>query len=419
MKPSITFFLDSRREKLNGKYPIKLNVFASKPQRLRKLYPIGFDMSEIEFNETWKSKKPKREFQHLRIQLDAILSKANEVASNLDPFTLESFEKKFLRQSGEGILLNYQYDQIIKELNSRNQIGNASNYDLSRKSLISFLAEKYPKKNFKRLTFHEINANWLKDYEFFMVNEKKRSHTTVSFYLRALRTIFNRAIEEGEIEKELYPFGKRKYQVPATKKVKKALSQTELQILFNAAPQNKEQEKAKDFWFFSYGCNGMNIKDIAQLQFKDIKEGKIEFFRAKTITTSKGSLKPIEVYLNDFSKSIIEKYGNESKNPDNYVFEIINNNQSPQEQRTKIQNFTRFVNQHIKKLCGLNDISTDISTYWARHSFATVSIRKGASLEFIQESLGHENLKTTQGYFAGFDQDNKKEFAKSIMDFNN
>ena len=82
-----------------------------------------------------------------------------------------------------------------------------------------------------------------------------------------------------------------------------------------------------------------------------------------------------------------------------------------------IKNFIKFVNQHIKKLCLANDITTEVSTYWARHTFATLAVRNGASLEFIQESLGHGDLKTTQGYFAGFDNEAKKEFAGKIMDF--
>jgi site-specific recombinase XerD len=58
-----------------------------------------------------------------------------------------------------------------------------------------------------------------------------------------------------------------------------------------------------------------------------------------------------------------------------------------------------------------------VSTYWARHSFATNAIRSGATMEFIQESLGHKDLATTQNYFAGFDSDTKKQFAKTIMNF--
>jgi site-specific recombinase XerD len=58
-----------------------------------------------------------------------------------------------------------------------------------------------------------------------------------------------------------------------------------------------------------------------------------------------------------------------------------------------------------------------VSTYWARHSYATNAIRNGASMEFIQESLGQGNIKTTQNYIAGFDDDVKKEFSQTLMNF--
>jgi len=89
---------------------------------------------------------------------------------------------------------------------------------------------------------------------------------------------------------------------------------------------------------------------------------------------------------------------------------------SAQVQFKAVQNFTRYVNQHLAKLCKANDLPI-ISTYWARHSFATVAVRKGASMEFMRESLGHSDMKTTLNYFAGFDDEAKKELALSIMDF--
>jgi len=89
-----------------------------------------------------------------------------------------------------------------------------------------------------------------------MINTKKRSRTTVSIYLRALRTVFNTAIAEKEIDAENYPFGKRKYQVPSVKSVKKSLSKADLKILMQAEAKNSEQQKARDFLFFSYICNG-------------------------------------------------------------------------------------------------------------------------------------------------------------------
>jgi len=205
--------------------------------------------------------------------------------------------------------------------------------------------------------------------------------------------------------------------VPAQKNVKKALSAEQLKILYNAEPKNVQQEKAKDFWFFSFACNGINIKDIALLKYKHVSDNKIDFIRAKTRRTSKAKLKTITVFLNDFSAEIIEKYGKKEGKSEDYVFDILADGLSAQEQKIKVHNFIRFINQHIKNLAKANDLPTGISTYWARHSFATNAIRKGAGMEFIQESLGHSDQKTTQNYFAGYECQSKKEFSKSIMDF--
>ena len=70
-----------------------------------------------------------------------------------------------------------------------------------------------------------------------------------------------------------------------------------------------------------------------------------------------------------------------------------------------------------KRFAEHHNINGDISTYWARHSFATNAIRKGASMEFVSEALSHSDLKTTQNYFAGFEDSSKKELMDSSMDF--
>ena len=139
------------------------------------------------------------------------------------------------------------------------------------------------------------------------------------------------------------------------------------------------------------------------------------FYRAKTINTSKTDLKPVTVYLNDFTKSVIKKYGNEDNK--GYIFPIISDDDNAIEKHKKIKNFTKFVNQNLKKLAISAGLTGDISTYWARHSFATNAIRNGMSMEFVMEALSHSSMKTTVGYFAGFEDKDKKEFMKSIMKF--
>jgi integrase/recombinase XerD len=414
MKPQISLYLDQRRVKAGNLYPVKIRVWDYLTKRAR-LFPTNLDIQEKEFQQAWNSQKPRKEFQTLRIMLDALKSNAQKVSEELHLFTFEEFERKLYRKSGSGIDISYHYHQVIEKNIQNGQIGTASNYDLSLKSINKFNAEKRGKQA-KGLSFYDITVNWLKEYENYMVQQGGKSYTTVGIYLRPLRAIFNKAISENEIKSDIYPFGNRKYKIPSSSNTKKALTNDQLRQFYLVIPESEIQQKAKDFWFFSYFCNGINIKDIALLKLKDLDGDTLKFYRAKTINTSKGTLKPISVFLNDFAKKVIEKYGSKSKNPEDYVFDILKPEYSASQQKQAIQNFTRFINQHIKLLCKKLNLP-DISTYWARHSFATMSIRGGASMELIQESLGHGNLKTTMNYFAGFEDEAKKELSKKLLMF--
>jgi integrase/recombinase XerD len=412
----ISYFLDTRRAKKSGKFPLKLRAFTSTPRK-QKLYPTVFEFSEKEFESIWLTTKPRTEYKEVRRQMQAVENKAIDAAKELIPFTFEQFEKKLFRKDGDGTNIFYQYETTIKYLKAQGQIGTASTYELSLKSIKEYLTTLNTKEQ-SALSFIEVTPKWLNGYEKFMTcAPKNRSLTTVSMYLRALRTIFNKAKDEKEIDSEIYPFGKRKYQMPAVRSVKKSLSKEQLKTLFDAIPSTPEQRKAKDFWFFSYSCNGMNIKDVALIKHKDLQEGKIVYYRAKTINTAKADLKPITVYLGDFGKRIIAEYGNSGNSPEDFIFSIVNESQSLLERHRAIKNFTKFINQNLKKLAKHNGITNEISTYWARHSFATNAIRNGASMEFVSEALNHSNLKVTQGYFSGFEDEAKKDFMENLMKF--
>lgn len=412
MNYNISIFQDKRRPKKNGLYPVKLRVYSSLT-KTKKLYPLNIDLSEEKFEHIWESKKRLRgKNEELRIELEKIQSKANTEAKAISHFTFETFEKKMFRRSTDGNNVFYHYQKIIDAKNRKKDIGTSDNYVFSLKSLKKFILHKTGREPI-RFSFEKINSDWLVEYEDYMVSMGK-SITSVGIYLRPLRAIFNIAIKENDIHPDIYPFGKEKYQIPEGKKVKKALTQIQLSKLYRALPKTPEQEKAKDFWFFSYACNGMNMKDILQLKFIDFEDDAFYYYRAKTFKNSKQKSK-VKVYVNDFSKSIIEKY----KNPDTstYVFPILQDDMQPSEIHRQIKVFTKFINQHIKKLAENNSLPNDISTYWARHSFATNAVRKGASMEFISEALDHSDLKVTKNYFAGFEDEAKKEFAQNLMDF--
>lgn len=407
----ISLWLDTRRAKANGKFPVKLRVFIPSP-RTQKLYLTKFEFTEKEFAEIWLSAKPKKVNRDMYDQMRSVEKFAEDIAKDLSPFTFEIFEKKLKTNKGEGVNVFYQYDQVIAKLQAADQIGTASNYELALKSLRNFL--KYEKgREPSKILFTEITPDWLNKYQRYMVNDLKRSRTTVSIYLRTLRTVFNIAIAAREIKQEIYPFGKGKYSPPSVKKVKKAFNQETLAKLYRAEPLTQEQAKAKDFWFFIYFSSGINVKDIALSSWANVQDRKFIFYRAKTINV-KGELRPIEVHLTDHALSVIEKYGNADRSPKNFIFDIISDSMSEADKHKKIKNFTRFINQNVKKLAVKNGITEDISTYWARHSFSTNAIRNGATMEMVGEALGHGDSKTTQGYFAGFESKTQKDISEKL-----
>lgn len=410
--PQISIVQDKRRAKKSGKFPVKLRVFIQHPRK-QKLYATKFEFTEEEFNSTWETLRPRNQFKQNRRMLAALLEKANSISEAMEYFDFEVFEKKLYRKASDATRIEFHYKMRISELVNDGKISTSELYALTLKSIGRFLENRTG--SVDTISFHDVSQRWLKEYEEFMLNEGK-SITTVSIYLRTLKTTFNRARENGDIPKELFPFGKNKYKIPNVRNNKRALSNEQLKVLLEAQPKTKDQREAKDMWFFSFCCNGMNIKDILLLKNKNIRYDTIEFIRAKTSGTTRASQRPIKVYLNDFSKEILKKYRAKNANPDAYVFSKLQGISDPKRLNVAIKNYTRFVNQHIKAICVDNGLP-EISTYWARHSFSTTAIRKGASMEFVQESLGHKNIRTTMNYFAGFDDDVKRDFAETLLDF--
>ncbi|HRY97485.1 MAG TPA: phage integrase SAM-like domain-containing protein, partial [Bacteroidales bacterium] len=253
----ISLYLDTRRPKSNGKYPVKLRLWIPSLKK-QMLYPTNLEFTEKVFTTIRTSKKLSKEQKTLRLELNAIENKAVDAAKETVPFTVEDFERRLYRSKGDGVRVEYLFNEAIQDLTAHKQVGTASTYELSMKSIREFV-EVELKQGFESLALHDITAKWLNDYEYFMTEVKGRSLTTVSMYVRALRAIFNVAIENKDFKKERYPFGKKRYQVPASTKLKRALNKEQLSILFNAKPKTPEQEKARDFWFLSYALNGMNM----------------------------------------------------------------------------------------------------------------------------------------------------------------
>lgn len=102
-----------------------------------------------------------------------------------------------------------------------------------------------------------------------------------------------------------------------------------------------------------------------------------------------------------------------------FIFPVLENGLDPLRERQLIQQLTQVINSHMEAIAKSLEISSDVTTYAARHSFATILQRSGASTECISEALGHSNVRTTQNYLAGFEDESKMAINKALTAFKN
>jgi integrase len=158
----------------------------------------------------------------------------------------------------------------------------------------------------------------------------------------------------------------------------------------------------------------MNVKDILSLKFKNIDGDNILYDRAKTSKTVQNP-KPIIINLLPQTIEILNRWGNKKTNKNDYVFPIYRDDLTDeQKQQTKHQ-FIKTINKYMKLIGEEIGYDKPLTTYAARHSFATILKRSGAPTELISESLGHKSLKTTEAYLDSFEDKTRRKFMENLI----
>ena len=400
---------DTRIQKKDGSYAIKLRVTYNREQ---KYFPIGKFLTKEEW-EIFKSGKHRNKMlKDLEVYLSGIENKAVKIIDGMETFSFTAFVNKFNDKPQNKSSVLDALQKRHKELTDKKRISTALTYQYTIKSIEDYL--KSIKR--KKLTFADVTPVWLQSFEDWMTSNGK-SITTTGMFLRNLRTIINQAIEEGVLPRENYPFSKNKYQIPSARNIKKALTIENIKQFIEYPTTTEAEARAKDLWLFSYLCNGVNIKDIAKLKYKNLDSKRISFIRSKTERSTKAHQKNITAIRISEINAIIEKWGNENTSPEVYVFPILDNNDTPEQEYDKIKQAIKTINKYTKRIGEELGFELSLTTYTARHSFATVLKRSGAPIEFISESLGHNNLRTTESYLDSFEDDTKESFQRKLLDF--
>ena len=406
-KPTLTYFFDTRSKLLDGNYPIKLTVYYG---RQKKRYKTPFKATQEVYDRLLANRLRDDSTKQLKRQTVSWLDKQTLIAESIVPFTFTDFENVFNAektqsrkiQLNDGV--NSIYEKHIQALNDEGRISTARSYQDSLTSMLSY------KKNLK---VSQITPDFLKGYEKWMT-DNGRSLTTVGMYVRALRTIFNMAIENEVIDESKYPF--KKYTIPAPQKISRTLKKEEIRQIINYTAKRDADAVALDYWVFSFISNGMNFKDIALLKYGNINGDFLEFRRAKTKRTTNNNSLPIMVPLDENLLYIIKKRGNKSKKKEDYIFPILKHGLTPQEEYDHIKTFVRNTNKRLTRVGIELGLSLKVTSYVARHCFATIQKNNNAPLAYISEALGHSNLKTTQNYFGRFEDEGLKVFHSGLME---
>lgn len=400
--------LDKRSIRKDNTRPVKMIIYFS---GIKKRYALDLYLTDEQWGKMYGDRLRDTDLKTIKITIENAKTKAEKIVEELGVnFDFATFEKLYydfvVVDDKKQFDVYATFDSYVKDLFSAKRIGTACSYQTAKRSFENYVP---------KLNFNEVTPAFLKNYESFMI-EKGNSITTVAIYIRSLRTIINLAKEKGIITHEQYPFGqksKKKYEIPIGSNIKKAISAIEIKKIKDVGNLDKSAEFARDIWLFSFYCNGMNMTDICSLKFEDIQDGFIHYFRHKTMRTQRDK-KPIEVYLSDTANSIIQKWGKKGVNPSDYIFNVIDVNMGHEEKFRVTNNFTRSVN-HYMGIIGKNlKLNCNLTTYVARHSYATLLKIMGTSIEEISESLGHSNVSTTKSYLDSFPKEHKKTTADKL-----
>jgi integrase/recombinase XerD len=421
LKPVITVILDTRRENKKKLFPIKLRatfqvIEKGKKHWLTKYYHLKKYASKEDFAAAEKGKRLSTEQRKVREAIVEAERGANKFLEDRTFVSPELFDQHFsagVNYSTVGDVFN----MIMKEAFAAGKIGNRNFYRTTRNSIARFLDPSLKKlktrtteDNIKiNITFLEINKEWLKKYVAWL-QEEKTSRTTVSIYLRCLRAAYNRAMDDSLIKRDLYPFGKQGFKIRKTRARKIALTTEDKDKLLKLS--DPECQYGVDFWTLSFFCYGLNPTDIALLRVRDIVNDVIVIERKKTEDTSEDN--QLVIPIRPEVRAVIARRGNKTLNPDDYVFPILKEGLTPTQVKNRINDFIGKVNAELKKAAQKLEFDFNLTTYTARHTFASIALENGASLEFIQIALGHADLKTTKVYTSGLSIKTKRAIGAKI-----
>ena len=321
------------------------------------------------------------------------LNKIIQTLSQSGTFVTDDVVVRFQDNRQEPSFNNYIRQQIAR-LKRLGKIRTSETYTAALRSFNGFM-------NDKEVLFDQINSDLIAEYEAYLKG-RGNSPNTVSFYMRILKSVYNRAVEEGLTEQR-HPF--KSVYTGVEKTLKRAISLNHLKRIKGLDLSLKPNlDFARDMFLFSFYTRGMSFIDMAYLRKKDLQNSILSYRRRKTG-------QQLFIKWEKCMQEIVDKY---PVNETEYLLPIII--QRDVDYRKQYTNELHRVNHLLKKIGKQLGLSIPLTMYVGRHSWASVAKSRNVPISVISEGMGHDSENTTQIYLASLDTSVVDKANKKILD---
>ena len=385
----------------NGEHPIMLRVCKGGK---KKYISLGISVNPKFWD--FEKNKPKRNCPNREQLIKVINEQEQKYAEQILEFSVEKREYtpttliEAIVPVQKARTVGELFNEYIAQLNDEGRLGYALSVQQVCNSLLKY-------KGHLDIYFSEIDVNWLKAYESWL-RCCKLADNTIGIRFRTLRAVYNLALAEGLVKADCYPFKKYKVSKLHKETAKRAITKEQVKqvIDYDVSGARFYKKLAVDMFAFSYLMGGINFTDMAFLTDKNVEGGRLVYVRQKT-------KKLIMLPLQEKAVEIMNRYRSSQRK---FIFPILDERERTLRQiRNRIYDVLDNVNGYLKEIGKELGVELKISSYVARHSYATVLKRSGVSTSVISESLGHSSERVTQIYLDSFENKQLNDAMKNLL----
>ncbi|MBU8882373.1 hypothetical protein CBW16_10310 [Flavobacteriaceae bacterium JJC] len=386
---TLKFILKTQREDKAGHSPLYIRVIQN---RKTKFISTGIKLKASQWDQdAQKVRKNYPNSTRMNVILAQKIADAGMMVLEEEKKTknLTANEIKKALKGEDGLKFFPYKDKVFGRLENTLSVNTMYNYKQLLKKFSEFADNQ-------ELLMKEVDVALIKDYMNYLVSERKNSGISVKTCMIPLAMIYNSAIADGLVDKNLYPFDKIKIKIKEHKR--KFLNVEQFEKFKNYDGQHGRRGRVfKDMFVFAVSAGGLRFSDIACLRWEEINltEGIIERKINKTGRTHR-------LKIGTTAIEILKKYWNESNNKLSFVFPAVSvakfDRASPEDRRKLIANANVLCNIHLRTIGKNLEFPFNLHFHLSRHTFATFALNNGMRIEYVSKLMDHTKISTTQIY---------------------